>query len=342
MLMPGTGLTNILFDFLTHPKFRVWRHALIIIVFSFISIGQSLFVFGDYMGDLGKNVYWFGISNTIVIVSFFYLNLYLLVPRLLLKNRYMEYLFALLGGTTVYLIIKGVIESYTLSHLGIWRDFTIVTLLDGLSNLTLYTICIASSSATILFRQWISDTEKINDLENNRLKKSVDEIKSLINTRLLSNVLNYASEEVKTEPDKVSDILFRLSEVLRYELYDCKREKVLLSSDIGFINQYLSLEQLNCRNNFSYAISPAKKIDLFVPPFLFMPLIKRIIEREPADMQLAFETNDNVVKFSCEVLGTDLTTCDFSKEEQRFSAYYQNNIKIEKNSESVKLWLYIG
>ena len=337
--MPLNEQKNILFDFLAQPRLRIWRHILIIIIFSFVSAGQSLFVFGDQAEALGGRIYWFGIGNMVITIAFFYLNLYFLVPRLLLKDKYMEYLFTLLGGTIIYLIIKGVIESGILLNLGIVRSFNLVTILDGLSNLTLYAICIASSSGTILLRQWVSDTEKINDLENNRLKNSLDEIKSHINTRLLSNVLNYASDQVKTDSDKVSDILFRLSEVLRYELYDCKREMVLLKSDIEFIDKYLSLEQLNHRNSFTYSISAMDGTTLFVPPSIFIAVIKRISGQQPTGMQIDFNIQDGVVKFLCKVQGTDLTKCDFSKEEQRFSADYPDKIRMNKGTDFIELRL---
>lgn len=339
--MLTNGQNNILFNFLIQPRFRIWRHIFIIIILSFVSIGQSMFVFGDQAEALGNTIYWYGFFNAVAIIVFFYFNLYFLVPRFLLKNRYVEYYIILLAGTAVYLILKGTVEYLILSQLGIVRSVNIVTFLDGLSNLALYSICIASSSATSLFKQWITDTEKIHALENTQLRSSVDEIKNHINPKSLSGVLTYAAEKVKTDSSEASDVLFRLSDILRYELYDCKREKVLLESDIDFIDKYLSLEQLNSRNRFTYTISVTKKMSLLVPPFIFMPVVQKVLEQLPTDMQIKFEVDNNLVKFSCNVSGTDLTQCDFSKEEQSMSILYGYNIKIDKNVESVKLQLSI-
>ncbi len=339
--MPAKERKNILFDFLVQPKFKVWRHVIAVIMFSFISVGQSLFVFGSQAEALGNHVYWFGIGNTIAMIAFLYLNLYALAPRLLLKNRYVEYLAALLTGTVVYLIIKSMIETCMFLQVGVVRNFNAITLLDGLSNLVLYSICIASSSVTALFKQWIADTERINDLESTRLKNSVDEIKSHINTKSLSNVLSYASEKVKTDPEETSGVLFKLSEVLRYELYDCKREKVLLESDIEFIRKYLSLEQLNGNFTFTISVSIPGKNNLFIPPFIFAPVVQKIIEQHPTDVSISFDIGNNLLKFDSKVSGADLTKCDFSKEEQRLSGLYRYYVKISKDIASVEFQLSI-
>ena len=339
--MPVNEHKNIVFDMLTHPRFRALRHLFIITIFLFVSIGQSLFTFGSQAETLGNRIYWYGMGNTVVMILFFYLNLYVLVPQLLLKNKYMEYLIVLLAQISIYVIIKWIVEYYMLRRLGVVRDFTAVTVLDGISNLTLYTICIASSSVTTFFKQWMADTQRINDLENNRLKGSVDEIKSHINPKSLSNVLSYAAEKVKTDSNEVSDILFRLSDVLRYELYDCKREKVLLESDIAFIDKYLSLERLNRSVGFTYTISCAVKPNLLISPFIFMPVIQKVMEQQPTDMLISFNIDNNLLIFNCKVSGADLTKCDFSKEEQRLSILYRETIEIDKNSESVDLRLNV-
>lgn len=48
-------------------------------------------------------------------------------------------------------------------------------------------------------------------------------------------------------------MLMKLSQLLRYQLYDCSRTKVLLSSEINFLNNYLTLEQ-NSQAQFNYEL----------------------------------------------------------------------------------------
>ena len=297
---------NLFYDFLIEPKFRIGRHLLFIFIFSVIAIGQSLFIFGDRLSVLGNNTYIYTTGNIVIITALAYINLYFLAPLLLLKSRYIEYFTILVMIIAIYLVFKWHFESYLLSEIGIERKFNFVTLLDFFSNLAIYIIFIISGALTILFRQWTADSERISDLKNKQLKGGVDELKNRINPKSVSNVLDYVSEKVKTNPKEASEILFKLSDVLRYELYDCKREKVLLESDISFIDKYLALEQFS-RPGFIYKIVNNSVANQFISPFSFLPSIVKIIEKHPAGIEIVFDTDDKSVNFRCEVFGEEAT-----------------------------------
>ena len=298
--MKANEQNNLLYDFLIEPKFRIGRHVLFIVIFSIIAIGQSLFIFGDRLSDLGNNTYIYTASNIVIIITLAYINLYFLAPFLLLKNRYIEYFTILILVIAAYLAFKWLFESHLLSEISVERKFNTVTLLDFFSNLAIYIIFIISSVLTKLFRLWTTDSERISDLKNKQLKAGVDELKNRINSKSVSDVLVYVSEKVKTNPKEASEILFKLSDVLRYELYDCKREKVLLESEIGFIDKYLALEQLN-RHGFTYKIVNNSVANLLISPFSFLPSILKVIERQPAGIAIAFDTDEKSVYFRCEV-----------------------------------------
>lgn len=336
--MPANRNNNFLYRFLIEPEFRLGRHILFSLVFILISAGQSLFVFGEYFETSPGMVFGFVAGNAAFIILFAYFNLYVLVPRLLQKDKYAEYFIVLIVSCIFYLLIKTTTEHYLLRNIGVERNYNIVTFLDGLSNLVLYSICIASSSVSALLRQWVADTEKIDHLENKQLKSSVDKIKNQINPRSLSTILNYASDRVKADPEEVSDILFRLSDVLRYELYDCKREKVLLESDIQFLDKYLSLEQLKSEQSFTYTISVAGKSSLFVAPMIFVPIVQQVLEQHPAHIIIEFNI-DKQITFRCKAPGTDLTQCGFAAEAP--VSLYQRGIGITENKDSVELHLEI-
>lgn len=68
------------------------------------------------------------------------------------------------------------------------------------------------------------------------------------------NTLNRTGVLSKSEPQKAADMVLRLSQLLRYQLYDEARDKVLLNSEINFLIHYLALEKIR-RDNFNYIIS---------------------------------------------------------------------------------------
>ena len=332
---------NILFEFLTQPRFRIWRHLLFLIIFFPIGLTQAFFVFDGHTGISTNSIYGFGTGLAVTIIGFVYFNIYFLAVRFLSRGEYASYIIALLLSVSGFVFIKYTAEYWIFSNAGIYRGFNAVSVLDGLSNLMLYAICIASGSITLLFKQLIADHAQIENLENKQLKTSIDEIKNRINPRFLYTTLDYAFEKVKSDPEQTSDTLFKLSELLRYQLYDCTRDKVLLKSDIEFIRNYLLLVQQNSKNSFSYTVSVSGDTTKFISHALFMPWIEEIIRQRPTGLFIQFVVDDCSIKFKCAVSGIDLSRCDFKKAEQKPILLYGNDIAINKGADSITLQLKI-
>lgn len=329
--MSADKTKDFLYKLFTDPRFRVWRHTLLILTFAFVAIGQSLIVFGEHVSAISNHtLYWFGAFNVIGLGSLVYFNFLVLTRHILLKRKYVEYLLALFAIISIYLFIKGAIELRILADIGVSRKFNGIMLLDGISNLMIYAICIAGGSISVLFGQWTTDTEQITKLQNRQLKSSVERLKNQINPKFLSDTLDYVIGKIKTNPMEVPGILLRLSKILRYGLYDCMREKVLLKSDIEHIGSYLSLHQLSSQSKYTYIIAVAGDTSVFIAPFLFMPVVQRILEQQPTDVQLKFDITDTTIAFECKVQGTDLTDCDFSEEELRLEMFYKKESRREK------------
>ena len=84
-------------------------------------------------------------------------------------------------------------------------------------------------------------------------------------------LLNNLFVLTKTDPEKASQVILGLSDLLRYQLYDSAKDKILLSKDIDFIHNLLALEKIR-KNDFEYHIKTEGKIDgVALPPFLFIP-----------------------------------------------------------------------
>jgi hypothetical protein len=194
------------------------RHILIVSAFAVIAVGQTLFGLGTHTDELEGWLYVLGTANAATMVGLAYFNLYALVTRLMLKGRYVEYFTILLGVIFIYIVGKWIVEEWLLRTIGIERMFNFVTVMDWLSNGAMSMIFMVSVLAMKFFRQWIRDTQKISELEN-----PVDEFKNRIDAPLLYRVLGYAARKVKTDPQKVSEMIYRLSERLRRDLYEGKR-----------------------------------------------------------------------------------------------------------------------
>lgn len=306
--MTVDSTNNIVYDFLTGPRFRLGRNTLFAAMLIGCLFGQVFLMFGERIELLGYVAYIVAAVLTVLYALLLYFNITFLVPRLLLRNKYVEYFTLLLVGTVaVLLCVKYLVEVPTLHFYGITDSFNVITLLDMFSSLIVTVVCITSSLIPMLVRQWLIDTRNIGHLENKRLRSTIDEFKNHINTELLYDIIGRASEEVKTDPDKASDMIISLSELLRYELYDCKREKVILHSDIEFTRNYLSLvKQVSA--SFAYSISVTGSASVFVHPFQFLSFIQEVLSQQPEKLDIHYAIDSAAVELRCEV-----SICNSSK-----------------------------
>lgn len=332
---------NTLFNFLTSTNYRVWRHLFFILAFIPIGLAQAFFVFDGYTEISTRTIYAFGIGLFITIIAFVYFNIYVLASRFLPKGEFATYLFALLVSVFLFLFLKHITEYWILSAANIHRGFNGITLLDGLSNLMLYSICIASGSISLLFKRWMAGNDEIENLKNKQLKNSIEEIKSRLRPHFLYATLDHASNRVKSEPVLISDTVFRLSEMLRYQLYDSKRDRVLLTSDIEFIRNYLVLEKQNRDGALTYTISVNGNPNKLVFPALFIPWVDEIAAGKPTQIDILFDIDTCLIKFECRVWGLDLSPCDFSKIQQEQKVLYADDIAIKKEDGLIELQLKI-
>ena len=324
-------------EFLYHPNFRVCRHLLIILLIFPITLSQSFFVFGNSPAIPINMIYLSGTVLAIFTIVIIYLNIYYLAPHFLSKREYASYAIALFLLVAGLIFFKYVAEYTIFSNAGIYKRVNGVTVLDGLSNTVLYAVCVASSSIAILFKQLIADNEEIKGLENKQLENSIAEIKNRIQPEFLYATLDYASEKVKSEPNQTSDTLFKLSELLRYQLYDCTRNKVLLGSNIEFIRNYLFLAQQNSGNRFTFSLLVTGDSNKLVPPSVFTQWIEEIISQQPEKLIIHFDIRDCWVLFECKVSGIELIQNNFKKTEQKMHLLYGKNTVFEIGLNAVKL-----
>ena len=87
---------NIVFDFLTERRFSLRRKALCIVMLIGCSFGQVFLMFGEQVESLGYVAYMLGGALSLLYALLLHFNITYLVPRFLLRNKYVEYFTLLL------------------------------------------------------------------------------------------------------------------------------------------------------------------------------------------------------------------------------------------------------
>lgn len=291
--------------------YRAGRHFLLILAGVVISINQVYMGFAGYYEILGDCMPFFVFFILATYLLMAYLNIYLLVPRLLLKEKYAAYfgLFFLLILVLLFIhygveyavfnyfdLSPGVFSFFGHKINPFWLEFTATFLINS--------ITILGVGFTVLLKYWFINDMKANELETVHVRSEVEKLKEQVSPSLLFSILHRVSDMAETDPAKASDMIMELSQILRYELYDCNRPDVLLNSEINFIRNYLRLEQSACGKMEVDLTIEGETNGVLIPPLLFLPIVQYAVrqEQEKKDfiriMVRLCSSNDSI-SFSC-------------------------------------------
>lgn len=100
-------------------------------------------------------------------------------------------------------------------------------------------------------------------------------LKSQINPHFLFNTLNNIFAMAQLQSDKTPEAIHRLSEMLRYVIYDCNEKFVPLEKEAKYLRSYIELQLLRDEkmNKVSYAFDNVTA-GTFIAPMLLIPFIE--------------------------------------------------------------------
>ena len=285
--------TNLLLQVIVSKKYRLYRH-LILIGFSIIVLYYSPPDYSEPTETYNRMVTLFHL----MLLS--YTNMYFFVPKFLFKKKYLSYSLCVLAGMIISYIILRAASYYFQPHLLPYQD-------DYINFITysfMILVLIVASAAVKLFQQWISDAELIHDMGLAKTNAELEQLKNQINPHFLFNMLNNANVLTQKDPKKASQVLMKLSDLLRYQLYDSTREKVFLTSDIHFLEDFLNLEKVR-RDNFDFMISKEGNLSgIQIPPLLFISFVENAVKHnsdsaKSSYVNLYFEIKNDELIFQC-------------------------------------------
>ena len=340
-----------MYRFLTSPRFRVGRHAVLMAVLAIISFNQTFLFYQHSLPELGGRTYLIVcfLWCTYAVVAYF--NIYYLLPRYLLGKRYLTYILLLSAAMGTALLAQIVQEYVVHSLLGVARTqgslLSVGGAMDYLSSFLLDMLCMIGGTMTVLLKLWMVDNQRVRQLEKAHTQSEVAQLKEQVSPGLLFKILNRSGQLALTDGGKASKMLMKLSQLLRYQLYDCSRERVLLSAEISFLANYLSLEQLYAPR-LSYTLTSGGEVHCrLVPPLLFIPFVQHAVKQAArvgeASLTVRLEAGADDVVFTCLCTGVNLGEGEeLNRIRQRLDLLYKSRYGLLMSGELIRLELRGG
>lgn len=141
--------------------------------------------------------------------------------------------------------------------------------------------------------------------EKQHIKTELALLRSQINPHFLFNTLNNINSFAERNSDKTSFAIIKLSEIMRYMLYEAQEGKVKLDKEIQYINSFLELQKLRfSQSDFIDFKVEGDTSNVMVPPLLFIPFIENAFKhgsKKPNDqIKLNIAVNKKRLIFDCE------------------------------------------
>jgi two-component system LytT family sensor kinase len=228
-------------------------------------------------------------------VTMFYLNSEVTVPRLLFQGRTGWFVLTLVGATVGVLLFSKFLESALdlpalmdkafMAAAGRPRLSRTGLRIDTMGMLTTMFVLGISTSITVV-QKWQHDAHIRQTLEQQRVSAELSLLKAQINPHFFFNTLNniYALTLLDGEEARVA--IHRLSRMMRYVLYDTASSLTLLSQEIDFVQDYITLMQLRLDERVTVTFEKPEPLhDVPVAPMLLLPFLENAFKHGVAATQ---------------------------------------------------------
>jgi len=176
-----------------------------------------------------------------------YLNIFILMPKLVFKKKYFSFIIALLGSLLLMVFTKFNLTYYLVSE-NIWpegpaviNDFTFSYAIDMMIG-ELYVITFVT--AIKITMDWLEEQKRTAELEKMQSETELKFLRTQISPHFFFNTLNNIYSLAIEKSEKTPKIILKLSELMRYLLYETRTKRQRLDQEIICIQNYLELESI--------------------------------------------------------------------------------------------------
>lgn len=273
------------------------------------------------------------LSNTIIqmyvcidvyLISFYYLNTQVLIPKLLTTKKSVWYVLSVIVCFVLFASIPKLFENAIQSeipesvrmkmhrkHRPFLYPFT------GSSAVFFLVLTISTCSRVI--QEWLGIEKKKQQIEHEKLATELSFLKSQINPHFLFNTLNNIYSLAIVKSDATADAVLKLSSIMRYVLNETKHNLVALEKEVQFIKDYIELQKARLTDKVTIQfLVEGETEQRQIAPLILIPFVENafkygISTKEASAILFKLKAEDNSIDF---ISLNNIITSDKEKNEQ--------------------------
>ena len=294
-------------EFIFSPRYRLRRHVLywllhtIFWTFLLNFMLRRNSVFQDF--SLWHNI--FNVSGWLpVVVPYSYLLAYFIVPEFLLREKFVQFIFAALLWIIAGVAINYYYRVYVLIPAQEAMHFSTIT--RGGWQLPSYMLLIVhGTNVTVfkLFKYWFKKQQEWMQAEKEKVTAELQLLKAQVHPHFLFNTLNNIYSFSLENSSKTPGLILKLSALLSYMLYDCSKDEVRLEKEIEIMKNYIDLEKERYGNNIDISWMVAGEANgKYIAPLLLLPFLENAFKHGTSEqvekpwLSVDIAISENVLK----------------------------------------------
>lgn len=136
-----------------------------------------------------------------------------------------------------------------------------------------------------LLKKWYLKQKETLLIEKEKVNIELELLKSQVHPHFLFNTLNNIYSFIINDSPKAPEVLKKLSDLLRYLIYDCSHSLVKLQSELQMIEDYIDLEKIRYGKSFNMQLEVKGKAEnKMISPLLIIPFLENSFKHGASQM----------------------------------------------------------
>lgn len=249
----------------------------------YASLFWGLYFLYEWLGQAAINCEWtrYLINASVIVPITFgatYVTMHVLVKNYFLKGKKTTFWIWFILSVLFFVMLRRCFNYYYTYPL-YWPNAAATTsllwfpkvLIEGVS---IYTI--TGFYAMFYFMQaWYEQQRKTQALQKDKVEAQLELLKSQVQPHFIFNTLNNIYSFSIQNNARTSEMIYRLSALLSYMLYDSKQHMIPLKQELEYVNNYIELEKIRYGDRLDISMNVFDEVENFyITPLLLLPLVE--------------------------------------------------------------------
>ena len=259
----------------------------------------------QYGNPVASPYYWL---FTISFIALFYGFTYYVIPRFLLKKKYVTFAGLVLLLFAFFFLLKPFDLLFgDISHRlrgkpePEYDPFTFDIL-----TIVVFFMVVALGLSIQIAKQWQISTRRALQAETDKANAELAFLKAQVNPHFLFNTLNTIYTLILTKNELAGDAVMKLSNIMRYITDDATADFVTLEKEVAFVTDFINLQRLQHGKKVEVDFSVSGNLeDKRIAPLILLTYIENAFKyglstHEKAQITVRVKAGENEIDFFCQ------------------------------------------